>query len=110
MGYKQKLGPLQRAGYDKNATTPFRQETDTKRPLPEEFKYDERNGELPTISAGDFHKLQSMGARGEVGGLLDSSYLKKVPGLEHYADKPGYWTINEEEAKKVRAYKASKKQ
>jgi hypothetical protein len=23
MGYKQKSGPLQRAGYDKNATTPF---------------------------------------------------------------------------------------
>ena len=26
MGYKQKSGPLQRAGYDKNTTTPFKLE------------------------------------------------------------------------------------
>jgi len=29
MGYKQRSGPLQRAGYDKDATSPFRQETDS---------------------------------------------------------------------------------
>lgn len=29
MGYKQKSGPLQRAGYDKDATSPFRQDQDT---------------------------------------------------------------------------------
>ena len=29
MGYKQNLGPLQRAGYDKDATSPFRQDQDT---------------------------------------------------------------------------------
>ena len=29
MGYKQKSGPLQRAGYDKDATSPFRQQDET---------------------------------------------------------------------------------
>jgi len=94
---KLKNGPLQRAGYDKDATTPFKQ-------------VDETSGEPQKISSVDFSAAESAGARGEAGGLLPSSYLKKVPGLEHYADKPGKWTINEEEAKKVRAYKASKKQ
>lgn len=93
---KLKNGPLQRAGYDKDATTPFKQ-------------VDETSGEPWTISAGDLGRMESAGARGEAGGILPSSYLKKVPGLEHYADKPGKWSINEEEAKKVRAYKASKR-
>ena len=94
---KLKNGPLQRAGYDKNATAPFMQN-----------QVDETSGEPQKISSVDFSAAESAGARGEAGGLLPSSYLKKVPGLEHYADKPGKWTINEEEAKKVRAYKASK--
>ena len=110
MGYKQKSGLLQRAGYDKDATSPFRQETDTTRKLPSQFKQDETSGEPPTISAGDFLDMQYAGARGEQGGILDSSVLKEIPGLEHYADKPGYWSLNEEEARMVRAYKASKKQ
>jgi hypothetical protein len=29
MGYKQQLGPLRRAGYDKDATSPFHQDTDS---------------------------------------------------------------------------------
>lgn len=95
MGYKQKSGILQRAGYNKDATSPFPQ-------------VDETSGEPQKISSGDFSAAESAGARGEAGGLLPSSYLKKVPGLEHYADKPGKWTINEEEAELVRAYKASK--
>jgi hypothetical protein len=94
---KLKNGPLQRAGYDKDATTPFKQK-------------DETSGEPWTIGSVEFSAMESAGARGEAGGLLPSSYLKKVPGLEHYADKPGKWSISEEEAKKVRAYKASKKQ
>lgn len=96
---KLKNGPLQRAGYDKNATAPFMQN-----------QVDETSGEPQKISSGDFSAAESAGARGEAGGLLPSSYLQKVPGLEHYADKPGKWTINEKEAELVRAYKASKKQ
>jgi len=94
---KLKNGPLQRAGYDKDATSPFPQ-------------VDETSGEPWKISSVDFSAMESAGARGEAGGLLPSSYLKKIPGLEHYADKPGKWTISEKEAAKVRAYKASKKQ
>jgi len=105
---KLKNGPLQRAGYNKEATTPFMQ--DEKNGNNDKKKKDERSGEPQKISSVDFSAMESAGAKGEAGGLLPSSYLKKVPGLEHYADKPGKWTISAEEAEKVKAYKASKKQ
>ena len=93
---KLKNGPLQRAGYDKDATTPFKQ-------------VDETSGEPQKISSVDFSAMESAGARGEAGGLLPASYLTKA-GVPGYKGKKGKFTISEKEAEQVRAYKASKKQ
>ena len=93
---KLKNGPLQRAGYDKDATTPFKQ-------------VDETSGEPQKISSVDFSAMESAGARGEAGGLLPASYLTKA-GVPGYEGKKGKFTISEKEAEQVRAYKASKKQ
>jgi len=94
---KLKNGPLQRAGYDKDATTPFKQDVD------------ETSGEPQKISSVDFSAMESAGARGEAGGLLPASYLTKA-GVPGYEGKKGKFTISEKEAEQVRAYKASKKQ
>jgi len=96
MGYKQKSGILQRAGYNKDATSPFPQ-------------VDETSGEPQKISSVDFSAMESAGARGEAGGLLPASYLTKA-GVPGYEGKKGKFTISEKEAEQVRAYKASKKQ
>ena len=95
---KLKNGPLQRAGYDKDATTPFMQN-----------QVDETSGEPQKISSVDFSAMESAGARGEAGGLLPASYLTKA-GVPGYEGKKGKFTISEKEAEQVRAYKASKKQ
>jgi len=95
---KLKNGPLQRAGYNKDATTPFMQN-----------QVDETSGEPQKISSVDFSAMESAGARGEAGGLLPASYLTKA-GVPGYENKKGKFTISEKEAEQVRAYKASKKQ
>ena len=106
MGYNQKSGPLQKAGYNKEATTPFMQ--DEKNGNGDKKKKDERSGKPQTISSVDFSAMESAGARGEAGGLLPASYLTKA-GVPGYEGKKGKFTINEEEAEQVRAYKASKR-
>jgi len=104
---KLKNGPLQRAGYNKEATTPFMQ--DEKNGNNDKNKKDERSGEPQKISSVDFSAMESAGARGEAGGLLPASYLTQA-GVPGYENKEGKWTINAKEAEQVRAYKASKKQ
>jgi hypothetical protein len=97
-----KRGPLQRAGYDKEATTPFKlEETEGTEPKKEKKK-------PQTIGSSEFSRLEQMGARGEAGGLLPASYLTKA-GVPGYEGKKGKFTISEKEAEQVRAYKASKK-
>jgi hypothetical protein len=93
---KLKNGPLQRAGYDRDATTPFMQN-----------QIDETSGEPQTFGAGEFRDLEIAGIKGEAGGLVPASYLVKA-GVPGYEGKKGKWTISEEEAKQVRAYRASK--
>jgi hypothetical protein len=105
MGYNQKSGPLQKAGYNKEATTPFMQ--DEKNGNGDKKKKDERSGKPQTIGAGKFDDLVSKGIRGEAGGLVSASYLTKA-GVPGYEGKEGKWTINEEEGKQIKAYRVSK--
>lgn len=101
MGYKQKSGPLQKAGYNKKATTPFKiEETEGTEPKKEKKK-------PQTIGSVEFSRLEKLGAQGKAGGLLSASYLTKA-GVPGYEGKKGKFTISEDEAKIIQAYKSSK--
>ena len=86
MGYKQKLGSLQRAGYDKDATSPFPQKTDSTSGVElEEFV---GKGKRTSSTKDDIKKVIENQRQYDKNTEASAQYLAEIDSLTRVAQGP----------------------
>lgn len=86
MGYKQKSGPLQRAGYDKDATSPFRQDNDST--SGEELKEFTGTGKKTSYKKDDIKKVIESQKQYDRNTEASARYLAEIDSLTRVAQGP----------------------